>query len=499
MSAKPHAISGLVAAFVTGAMGGPACGDGSRQTGATTGGDSSSTSTTSAIGSDTRARGTTSAALSTTVSTPDVPPADESETEGDSGTTGDACARGAVPNATRQATYDAIEHGWQRVERWQFDGTEFPDDPFFPDSRSEQTGQALEFFGRAPKPGPDTFLLEYGPGWERASGTPVLLVHGADDPPDRTWANPGEQGPYGCGDMRCPSEGLMQSIAAADIPVFAIAFPNTQGDNNVWAEQIHAAVQVVLTRTCAQEVDLVGWSKGAFAARLYASSYRERWATPYADQVRKLVLIGAPNLGLDYVFRHGSAKNTTVWPPGMTHGPTPHHEQLLGLQVIDQSQYAVYPTDVGDYFRGQAQMLANWSDTYPLVFVANNGLGPYPTVDTLSTYFGEGLYIGLTARGHGIEYAIEQASLVDNVVSAGVPAAVETFLLCSEITDQADYIVGIPNELSGPSDGIVFVESCAAPDGIGRLGDVRVISDINHLELGWAEPATQTVLDWLAR
>jgi hypothetical protein len=70
-------------------------------------------------------------------------------------------------------------------------------------------------------------------------------------------------------------------------------------------------------------------------------------------------------------------------------------------------------------------------------------------------------------------------------------------LLCSEITEQADYIVGIPNEISGPSDGVVFVDSCAAPDGIGQLGGVAVLPDVNHLELGWAEPSMQTLIEWL--
>ena len=40
---------------------------------------------------------------------------------------------------------------------------------------------------------------------------------------------------------------------------------------------------------------------------------------------------------------------------------------------------------------------------------------------------------------------------------------------------EADYIVGIPNEISGPSDGVVFVDSCAAPDAIGNLADVAII------------------------
>jgi hypothetical protein len=410
---------------------------------------------------------------------------------------GDACQDGSVPTLTFEADFDVVEHGWVRAQRWHIDSPEIPEDPFFPDARSEQTGQQLEFYDFDPTPSPNEIVLQFGPGWDTAPNTPVLFVHGADDPPDRAWANPGAEGPYGCGDMVCPDEGLMQVLATAGIPTFAIAFPNKQGDNFMWAEQIHAAIQVVRELTCAERVDVIAWSKGTFAARMYASSLIESWGTPYADDVRKLILIGGPNLGMDYPFRYGSGNNTTAWPPGMAHGPTPHHEQLVGLAVIDRSEYAIYETAGGYYYRGQAQMLAMWDDMFELTFVANSGLGDYATVDTLSTYYGEGMYFGTLARGYGIEYAVNQHSLVDDLVTAGIDAGVQTYLLCSEISDQADYIVGIPNEISGPSDGVVFVLSCAAADGIGQIGGIEILQDINHLELGWAPMANQTILQWL--
>jgi hypothetical protein len=434
--------------------------------------------------------------------------ADETSTGGGETSTGegetstgepvDVCGDGMVPTLAFEASFEVLEHGWARAERWSIVSPAIPEDPFFPDARSEQTGQQLEFFGGEPKPGPEQLVLQFGPGWDSHPGTPVVLVHGADDPPDRAWANPGLEGPYGCGDAVCPDTGLMQAIADAGHPVFAVTFPNKQGDNFMWVEQIHAAIQVVREHTCAEQVDLIGWSKGSFAARQYTSSVNEAWGTPYTDDVRKLILIGGPNLGFDYLFRYGSGNNSTVWPPGMGHGPTPHHEQIVGLATVDQSAHAVYDTGNGYYYRGQAQMLAAWIDTYGLSFVANSGLGPYAVVDSLSTYWGEAMYPGTFARGEGLAFAVAQHSLVDEIVAAGVPASISTYLLCSEISDQADYIIGIPNEISGPSDGVVFVDSCAAADGIGTVGEIAVLQDINHLELGFAEPAVQTVLAWLA-
>lgn len=411
---------------------------------------------------------------------------------------GDTCRDGVVPTLEFEAAFEVAEEGWARAERWSIVTPVMPDDPFFPDARSEQSGQQLEFFGLDPKPGPQTIVLQFGPGWDEHPGTPVLLVHGADDPPDRAWANPGFEGPYGCGDAVCPDTGLMQAIADAGHPVFAIAFPNKQGDNYMWVEQIHAAIQIVKEHTCADSVDLIGWSKGSFAARQYASNVIADWGTAYSDDVRKLVLIGGPNLGFDYLFRYGSGNNSTVWPPGMSHGPTPHDEQVVGLMTIDRSEYAVYDLGDGYYFRGQAQMLKSWIDSYGLSFMANSGLGEYAVVDSLSTYWGEDMYPGVFARGRGLAFAEAQGSIVDEIVAAGVPASVTTYLLCSEITEQADYIVGIPNEISGPSDGVVFVDSCTAADGLGTIGEIALLPDINHLELGWAEPAMDTVVGWLA-
>ncbi len=451
-------------------------------------GDPTSATGASATGTDASESSDTSDTSDTSDST------DASDTTtGD----GDACQDGSVPNLVFEEAFDQADYGWVHAERWRITSSTLVADPFFPDARSEQTGQQLEFFGLDPTPDPELFVLQYGPGWAESNNTPVLLVHGAADPPDRAWANPGVLGPYGCGDAVCPDTGLMQVLAAADIPVFAIVFPNTQGDNFNWVEQIHAAIEVIREQTCAAQVDVIGWSKGAFAARLYGSGLRMDGGTPLGDEVRKLILMGGPNLGFDYMFRYGSGNNTSVWPPGMSHGPTAHHIQVLGGVDIDRSEYAVYETASGYYFRGQAQMLSMWIDEYPLSAFANSGLGPYAVIDSLSTYWGEDMYAGFAAKGYGIEYAVGQGSIVADMVASEVPAEIQTYLLCGQVDAQADFMLGIPNEISGPSDGIVFVDSCAAPDGIANLGEAAVLQDINHLELGWSPESMAKIVGWL--
>lgn len=58
-------------------------------------------------------------------------------------------------------------------------------------------------------------------------------------------------------------------------------------------------------------------------------------------------------------------------------------------------------------------------------------------------------------------------------------------------------MAGLHNEHTGPSDGAVFVASCAAKDDIA--GPVQSsLLPLNHLQLGWATAATDRVISWLS-
>ena len=85
------------------------------------------------------------------------------------------------------------------------------------------------------------------------------------------------------------------------------------------------------------------------------------------------------------------------------------------------------------------------------------------------------------------------------MVAAGIPASVDTFLLCGDLDlkDNSKLIPGIPNEIAGPSDGIVFIDSCAAPDGVGTLADTAILKNVNHLQLGWHEQSVAQLTAWL--
>lgn len=398
---------------------------------------------------------------------------------------------------------DGVANGWVRVERWRDPNPGFiQEDRFELDQRASQTGQRLKFFASDPAPHSGVFLLYYAPGWDAAKrSTPVLLAHGANDQADRAWANPGESGDFGCGQSSCPKTGLMQALAQAGYSVFAVSHAHNQGDNYFWSEQIGDAVSIIRERTGAAQVDLVGWSKGVLASRMYTSSLRRDWGTAFKGDVRRLVLIGGPNLGFDYIFRYGTAHDTGIYKDygGTINAPGPHDELLLFGQWADRAEYAIFKSPKGDNYRGQLQMLARWDDAHPLTGMANNGLGAYAVLDSASTYYGEGESKGAIARGKGIDVAIDQGSVIEAMVAAGIPASVETFLLCGDLdlADNSKLIPGIPNEIAGPSDGIVFIDSCAAPDGIGTLADTAILKNVNHLQLGWHEQSVAKLTGWL--
>jgi len=296
---------------------------------------------------------------------------------------------------------------------------------------------------------------------------------------------------------------LLQSLSDQGYSVFAISHPHSQGDNYFWAEQLHDAITVIRARTGAEKVDLVGWSKGVMSSRMYTSSLTQDWGTPYADNVRKLVLIGGPNLGFDYIFRYGTAHNAGIYGDygGKIHAPGPHDELLIFGDWVDRADYGIFKSAKGDNFRGQLQMLARWDAKYPLTGEANNGLGTYVVGDSESTYYGEAQakVKGLYARGKGIDVAIAQGSLIAPMVAAGIPASIETYLLCGDLDlqDNSKLIPGLPNEISGPSDGIVLVDSCTAKDGIGKLAGSALLPNVNHLQLGWHADSVAKLVSWL--
>jgi hypothetical protein len=385
---------------------------------------------------------------------------------------------------TKEATFTSVANGWATVERYRDTTAGFHDEQYPPDGRGDQDGQRLTFFGGVRRPSSSRFLLYSAPGWNTgAKTTPVLLVHGANDNPDRAWANPNESGGFGCGSASCPSTGLMQYLAGRGHRVFAIGFAHKQGDNYMQAQQVGDAIALIKARLGVTRVDVVGWSKGMMSARMYVSSVRPSWGRAYAGDVRRLLLLGGPNGGYDYPFAHGWAHDFSIWPEcgGTVNAPSPHtHMTCYGLYLY-HPELSITPTGGYDAFPGQRQMLARWDGVYGVNTSAQ---------DWYTTYYGgQGFY----TAGPGIQAAINAGSLIAPIRAAGTPSGVSVYLLAGGSAT----IVGIWNETRGPSDGVVFVSSALDTTGVTTVGATALISSVNHLQLGWASAAMTQVGSWL--
>ncbi|MFJ6134981.1 esterase/lipase family protein [Kitasatospora sp. NPDC092286] len=395
---------------------------------------------------------------------------------------------GAPPRAsaaaplTLEATYPSPGNGWAKVERYLDTTAGFHAEQYPADGRGDQDGARLTYFGGVRQPFSGRFLLYSAAGWDTGSRqTPVLLVHGANDNADRAWANPGESG--SCGASGCPSTGLAQYLASTGHRVFAINFAHKNGDNLMQAQAVGDAVALIRARLGVPQVDVVAWSKGEVAARAYVSSVRPSWGRAYAGDVRRLVTLGGPNGGLDYVYAHGWAFSLATWPAcgGSANAPSPHLFMTCYGTYTSQPCLGVLPSGGHDCYPGQRQLLARWDGTYGVDGTAQ---------DWWTTYYGgQGFY----TSGQGIQAAIDAGSLIGPLQRAGVPAAVRGYLLAGGSAD----IPGVLNENRGPSDGIVFTASALDTTGIGTVGGTRLLAGLNHLELAWAPESLSQVDAWL--
>lgn len=115
---------------------------------------------------------------------------------------------------------------------------------------------------------------------------------------------------------------------------------------------------------------------------------------------------------------------------------------------------------------------------------------PTAEQDWYTTYYGG---LGFYTDGDGIDLAISQGSLVSTILNSGIPSTVRTFLLSGNMNN----IPTIHNEHTGPSDGVVFINSAASTQGVGSVsGNVTV--GLNHLQLGWGTAAANQISSWLA-
>ncbi len=389
------------------------------------------------------------------------------------------------------------------------------------------------------QPDSSLFLLHLGLGEQDASGTPILMVHGAGDNGSRAFVT------------------LASHQDALGRPVYALTFAHPHGDLFMQAEVVSDAIARVRYRTGADQVDVVGHSKGGIAAALYASNHEQAsWssevygerATPYRGDIRRLVLVATPLGGLDTPFRWPvtnlaslnaeSAAAPTSWSLHYPWG------SAVSAVYTDLRQQDLLPDD-GDLFPGQRQLLARQDHPLPGTL---DWLGVYAAQPDWWTTYNGGL--GFQSHSEGIDAAVAAStsasggSLLEQLADNGVDPEVELYLLAGSNPllasgweawwatwfDQVwldlatgsgdlwaamlaravgdgltpagiseDEIQGLASgklvlgEISGPSDGLLFTDSALRASTLTARGALVVLqhtADLSHLDLLYASPVT---------
>ncbi|MCB9766232.1 MAG: hypothetical protein H6739_41035 [Alphaproteobacteria bacterium] len=384
----------------------------------------------------------------------------------------------------------------------------------------------VDCFGDA-SPHSSSFLLHMGVHEATATGTPILFVPGAGDNGSRGFIT------------------MATNLDADGRPVYAITFAHPHGDVFQHAEVIADAIARIKERTGAEQVDLVAHSKGGVSAAVYVSHTAsadwgggayERVGTPYRGDVRRLVLAGTPLGGIDTAYRWTSINlllidaDTAMAPTSWsTYYPSTSTYYWIYSDLEDQD---MHPTGM-DLFPGQRQILARQSPTLPGEMP---WLGSYAVQwDWYTTYEGG---LGFYSSSNGIDDAIaDGGDLIAKLADQGADPEVEIFLLAGEnpIMPNAsqDYLAQIYGqawidlatvgtdiwaalgaqlvgqslvsqgfeqedvqglaqgklvlgEITGPSDGLVFVDSAtkeAALTGRGATISQTYVANLSHLDL----------------
>ncbi|MHB2018124.1 MAG: lipase family alpha/beta hydrolase [Candidatus Xenobia bacterium] len=340
---------------------------------------------------------------------------------------------------------------------------------FLPSQRQTDP-DVIKAFGSATPPSSEVVLHYAGdpPAGVPRQPVPVILVHGAAVDGEFWWTQPQKAGQQNLPDM----------LRQQGYQVYALTFAHNQDDNYLQEQELADAVARVKTLTGASQVDLVAHSKGNIPARMYVSNFHQNWMTPYQNDVRRLVMVAAPNGGLDYDYRHPALNY------GLFQGSQPTYncpmiwDHILWYgQYDDASNYSMASSGP-DYWPGQRQLLARWDQTYPL---------PENEPDWYTTYYGGQGFVS-DSRGIDAEIA-DSGNFMQHLEATPINPNVQVALLAGDMPD----VPGFLDEDTGPSDGLVFVKSALdVPAGTNVVAEK--VMPYNHVALVTSpEP-----LSWIA-
>lgn len=422
---------------------------------------------------------------------------------------------------------------WSSIQRWADPNPLFVQESFN-DALEWQDADYSPWiataFGKA-RPHSGTFLLHAGPTEPVATGTPILMIPGAGDNGSRGFIT------------------LATHFDREARPVYAITFAHPHGDVLRQAEIVADAIAVIKERTGAAQVDLVAHSKGGLAAAVYLSNTAqadwgrpdyEQHGTPYRGDVRRAVFIASPLGGIDTAYRWSSSNLFAIdedlaLAPSAWKAWYPSGTAVWALKD-DLTAQDFLPGGAGDLFPGQRQLLRR--QPYDLPGSQSWMMGYALQTDWYTTYEGG---LGFFSDSDGIDAAIAAGDqLLDRLEVLGADPAVELFLLAgslpvmpngddtlaasfaeagsvsswAELVSRAnahgvpfsmssDELQGLADgqivlgEISGPSDGLVFVSSATHAEALTARGAVVVdtrVAELSHLDLLYASPVTGGLL-----
>ncbi len=363
---------------------------------------------------------------------------------------------------------------WSKIELIRTTDPKVADEKMLPKGR-QRDAEIVKCFGTDTPSSKDFCLHDAGAPDKLKYPTPILLVHGANTNATRSWADPDGDG---------SKTGLMQYLKGQGYHVFAITYANKHGDNYIWASHIHRAISRIKQITNVDKVDTLGHSKGGFALRLYVSNVNDGTFS-YANDVRKAIFVASPHRGIDLSFRHPSLQ-WFLYPDKdnpLTYAPMVW-TKILWQGTFQDSKDLSFS---GEYFPGQSQLVARFDKIHPLSPVEP---------DWYTSYNGGQ---GLVSYSPGIDAVIKQGgNLVDKIIKSPVVSTVKVAVLAGNNPN----VPGIANELTGASDGIVFVASAKATSDLTAGGATLLaekLMPLNHLSLVSDPTSMKWISDQLAK
>lgn len=335
--------------------------------------------------------------------------------------------------------------------------------------------EIVKAFGSA-RPQSGKVLLHVAKGTQlETDKPPVLLVHGAGLTSNHCYANHPIEQPYA---------GLAACLVKAGRAVFAVTFAHMHGDNTLQAEALANAIARVKFLTRAKQVDLVAHSKGGMACRIYLSDAGPKWTTRFRRDVRRYVMLGAPNGGLDVSFAY---PNLNYWIlENKTAAPLSWTEGLHWGKWVKFTEQTIY---AGGPFPGQAQMLTRWDKRYGATAAKGQ-------LDVATTYAGGRGQVSISL---GIDRAIADGGhFMTRLAKKAIHPSVELAVLAGS----NNWVMGLVGERRGPSDGLLLVASAFATDPLTRRGAKLIRKDLrhfNHLQLVYDPRANAWVREVLAQ